>query len=67
VVTLEFITLPLLMHAPFTFLVFFPANLLILRQRIRLEERALRQFTDYDERFSKEQSRAESFLNGPIQ
>lgn len=67
VVTLEFITLPLLMHAPWTFLVFFPANLLILRQRIRLEERALRQFTDYDERFSKEQGRAESFLNGPIQ
>jgi methyltransferase len=51
VVTLEFITLPLLMHAPFTFAVFFPANLLILRQRIRLEERALRQFTDYAERF----------------
>ncbi len=51
VVTLEFITLPLLMHAPWTFLVFFPANLLILRQRIRLEEMALRQFTDYAERF----------------
>jgi methyltransferase len=52
VVTLEFITLPLLMHAPWTFAVFFPANLLILRQRIRLEEKALRQFTDYDERFA---------------
>jgi methyltransferase len=51
VVTLEFLTLPLLMHAPFTLAIFFPANLLILRQRIRLEERALRQFTDYGERF----------------
>jgi methyltransferase len=54
VVTLEFIILPLLMHAPFTFAVFFPANLLILRQRIRLEEQALRQFTDYDEWFPVE-------------
>jgi len=54
VVTLEFITLPLLMHAPYTFAVFFPANFLILRQRIRLEELALRQFTDYEERFSME-------------
>jgi methyltransferase len=53
VVTLEFIALPLLMHAPFTFAVFFPANLLILRQRIQLEEKALRQCTDYDERFPK--------------
>jgi methyltransferase len=52
VVTLEFLTLPLLMHAPYTFAVFFPANLLILWQRIRLEERALRQFTNYAERFS---------------
>jgi isoprenylcysteine carboxyl methyltransferase (ICMT) family protein YpbQ len=34
--------------------VFFPANLLILRQRIRLEEQALRQFTDYDEWFPVE-------------
>ena len=51
VVTLEFIVLPLLMHAPYTLLLFFPANLLIVRQRIRLEERALREFTDYDVRF----------------
>lgn len=51
VVALEFAILPLLMQAPLTFLVFFPANLLVLRQRIRLEEQALRQFTDYDERF----------------
>lgn len=65
VVTLEFIALPLLMHAPYTFAVFFPANLLILRQRIRLEERALRQFTDYDARFPMGQGRAGSLLNGP--
>ena len=51
VVTLEFLILPLLMHAPFTLLVFFPANLLIVRQRIRLEESALREFTDYNDRF----------------
>jgi methyltransferase len=51
VVTLEFIILPLLMHAPITLAFFLPANLLILLQRIRLEERALRQFTDYGERF----------------
>jgi isoprenylcysteine carboxyl methyltransferase (ICMT) family protein YpbQ len=42
------------MHAPYTFAVFFPANLLILRQRIRLEELALRRCTDYDERFPME-------------
>lgn len=52
VVTLEFMLLPLLMHAPFTLALFFPANLLILRQRIRLEEKALRKFTDYNKQFS---------------
>lgn len=51
VVTLEFALLPLLMAAPYTLALFFPANLLVLRQRRRLEERALREFTDYDERF----------------
>lgn len=51
VVTLEFILLPLLMHAPWTFVFFFPANLLVVAGRIRLEERALREFTDYDEKF----------------
>lgn len=51
VVTLEFIVLPLLMQAPFTLAIFFPANLLILRQRIRLEEKSLREFTDYNKRF----------------
>jgi methyltransferase len=53
VVTLEFIILPLLMHAPFTLAIFFPANLLIVRQRIRLEEQALREFTDYSDRFPR--------------
>lgn len=51
VVTLEFLLLPLLMQAPYTLALFFPANLFILRQRIRLEERALREFTDYNEQF----------------
>jgi methyltransferase len=51
VVTLEFLLLPLLLQAPVTLAVFFPANLLVLRQRIRLEERALREFTDYSRHF----------------
>jgi methyltransferase len=53
IVSLEFIVLPLLMHAPFTLAIFFPANLLIVRQRIRLEEQALREFTDYNARFPR--------------
>jgi methyltransferase len=53
VVTLEFLLLPLLMHAPITLVVFFPANLLIVRQRIRLEEQALREFTDYNVQFPR--------------
>ena len=51
VVTLEFALLPLLMAAPYTLALFFPANLLVLRQRLRLEEQSLREFTDYNERF----------------
>jgi methyltransferase len=51
VVTLEFLLLPLLLQAPMTLAVFFPANLLVLRQRIRLEEQALREFTDYNRQF----------------
>lgn len=58
VVVLEFILLPLLMQAPYTLVVFFPLNLLILRDRIRLEEKALREFTDYDERFPRRQHHA---------
>ena len=51
IVTLEFLLLPLLLRAPLTFLLFFPVNLYLLRQRIRLEEAALRQFSDYSARF----------------
>ena len=51
VVTLEFILLPLLMQAPFTLVLFFPANLLVVCQRIRLEEKVLREFTDYGKQF----------------
>jgi methyltransferase len=51
VVTLEFALLPLLMAAPYTLALFFPANLLVLRQRLRLEEQSLREFTDYNEKF----------------
>jgi methyltransferase len=51
VVTLEFVALPLLARAPFTFLVFSVANLVVLRRRIQLEEQALRQHTDYSTKF----------------
>jgi methyltransferase len=51
VVVLEFLLLPLILRAPLTLAVFFPANLLVLRQRIRLEEKALRELTDYGETF----------------
>lgn len=51
VVILEFAVLPLLLSAPYTLALFFPVNLLILRQRMRLEEEALREFTDYNKKF----------------
>ncbi len=51
VVTLEFALLPLVARAPVTFLVFSVANLFVLRQRIMLEERALREHTDYNQQF----------------
>jgi methyltransferase len=47
VVTLEFALLPLLMRAPLTLIVFSLANLTILRRRIRFEEQALREETDW--------------------
>jgi methyltransferase len=47
VVTLEFALLPLLMRAPFTLVVFSLANLAVLRRRIRFEEQALREQTDW--------------------
>jgi isoprenylcysteine carboxyl methyltransferase (ICMT) family protein YpbQ len=45
------------MHAPYTLMLFFPANLFIVRQRIRLEEEALRTFTDYNEQFPQQKSK----------
>ncbi len=51
VIVLEFLLLPLLLRAPYTLVAFSLANLPVLRQRIRLEEKALRETTDYGERF----------------
>jgi len=51
VVVLEFALIPLLMRAPLPMYLFFFANLAILRQRIRLEEEALRSMTDYSHYF----------------
>lgn len=53
VVTLEFALLPLLARAPMTLLVFTVANLFVLRQRILYEEKALREHTDYAQKFPK--------------
>ena len=46
VIVLEFLLLPLLMRAPVTLILFSLANLAVLRQRIRIEEEALRGATD---------------------
>jgi methyltransferase len=51
VVTLEFAVIPLLARAPMTLLIFSIANLFLLRRRIALEERALREQTDYAQKF----------------
>lgn len=51
IVSLEFLVIPLLLQTPLTLLIFFPANIYIVRQRIRLEESALREFTDYNQQF----------------
>lgn len=48
VVTLELAVVPLLARAPFTLVVFSLANLVLLRQRIRLEEAALREHADFE-------------------
>ena len=50
-VALEFLFLPLLLRAPVTLAVFLLPGLLVLRQRIRLEEQALRENTDYETAF----------------
>ncbi|HEX2709926.1 MAG TPA: isoprenylcysteine carboxylmethyltransferase family protein [Candidatus Deferrimicrobium sp.] len=47
VIVLEFLLLPLLMRAPVTLILFSLANLAVLRQRIRIEEEALREATDW--------------------
>ena len=51
IIVLEFLFLPLLMRAPVTLVVFSLANLFVLRERIRLEEKVLRELTDYSEKF----------------
>jgi methyltransferase len=48
VIVLEFLLIPLLMRAPATLVLFSLANLPVLRQRIRIEEEALRALTDFD-------------------
>jgi methyltransferase len=49
-IVLEFLLLPLLMRAPVTLVLFSLANLVALRQRIRIEEEALREAMDCAER-----------------
>ena len=52
-VTLELALLPALLGAPLTLFLFAPLNLLILRQRIRLEEAGLKEHTDYSQAFEE--------------
>lgn len=51
VVALEFVFFPLLLRAPLTLAAFCVPGVLVLRQRIRLEEEALRQFMEYGKVF----------------
>lgn len=51
IIVLEFLVFPLVMRAPVTLVVFSLANLFVLRERIRLEEKVLRDLTDYNEKF----------------
>lgn len=46
-IVLEFILFPLLLRAPCTLVAFSLANLAVLRQRIRLEEKVLGEMTDF--------------------
>ena len=46
VIVLEFLLFPLLLRAPVTLVLFSLANVAALRQRIRIEEEALREATD---------------------
>lgn len=52
VIVLEFILFPLLLRAPYTLVAFSLANLAALRQRIRLEEKVLRETTDFGGKIS---------------
>ncbi|NIQ94183.1 MAG: hypothetical protein GWN87_08215, partial [Desulfuromonadales bacterium] len=52
-VTAEFLVLPLLLRAPVTLVVFFAANLMLLRRRVRLEETVLRRETEYSRVFAE--------------
>lgn len=45
-VTLEFALIPLMLRAPFTLAIFSVLNLFLLRRRIALEEKALKQASD---------------------
>ncbi len=47
VIVLEFLLFPLLVRAPATLILFSIANLAVLRQRIGIEEKALRDTTDF--------------------
>lgn len=47
IVVLEFIVLPVLLRTPITLVIFFIANLILLRQRVALEEEVLRRETEY--------------------
>jgi len=58
VVTLELAVIPLLARAPFTLIVFSFANLVLLRQRIRLEEEALQEDVLLSEESAKKRSGA---------
>jgi methyltransferase len=52
VVALELLTLPLCFGAPLTAIVFTLLNAMVLRERIRVEEKALRDVTSYEQEMS---------------
>lgn len=55
VVAVEFIVIPLLFQAYLTAIVFSILNLFLMSVRIPLEEKALAEFTDYENKFSQEE------------
>ncbi|MBI5906226.1 MAG: hypothetical protein HZB86_11900, partial [Deltaproteobacteria bacterium] len=68
-IVLEFLILPALMRAPATLVLFSAANLAVLRQRIRIEEGALRGCADSADRFGAPfvSRNPENGYNGPIE